>query len=152
MARKRVIVNFTESEISDFVNHELFMRDLSIAHNCTKETIKNRLIELCRDDVNEAMRINKINATIKMTDDIFVKVAKDYNENMPMHELCEKYCMTSVCINSNLRKRGVKRRPRMASKVKIKREVSACNYIPKTVFTIPHRMMTISMRQQQCRA
>jgi len=64
-------------------------------------------------------------------------------------------CYSNYFLISFLRQQGIpvrNRPPKSKLQVLTKHRDASKVRIPKTQFTIPHRMMTIGMRQQQCRA
>ena len=155
MGTKRKEVKFTKQELQDYCAGKITMFTLADKHGVSKDTISARLSDLNRDDVKAAMKRNRDKSNVKMTDAILASIIDDYEDGMKMEDIVDKYHMTAPTINKYLRQQGIPVRNRPPkSKLQVltrHRDVSKVR-IPKTQFTIPHRMMTIGMRQQQCSA
>ena len=155
MGTKRKEVNFTKQELQDYCAGKITMFTLADKHGVSKDTISARLSDLNRDDVKAAMKRNRDKSNVKMTDAILALIIDDYEDGMKMEDIVDKYHMTAPTINKYLRQQGVpvrNRPPKSKWQVLTRNSDASKVRIPKTPFTIPHRMMTISMRQQQCRA
>ena len=155
MGTKRKEVNFTKQELQDYCAGKITMFTLADKHGVSKDTISVRLSDLNRDDVKAAMKRNRDKSNVKMTDAILAQIIDDYEDGMKMEDIVDKYHMTAPTINKYLRQNGIpvrNRPPKSKLQVLTRNRDASKVRIPKTPFTIPHRMMTISMRQQQCRA
>ncbi len=155
MGTKRKEVNFTKQELQDYCAGKITMFTLADKHGVSKDTISARLKDLNNPEVNAAMKRNRDKSNVKMTDAILSLIIDDYEDGMKMEDIVDKYHMTAPTINKYLRQQGVpvRNRPPKSNLQVLTRQRDASRVrIPKTSFTIPHRMMTISMRQQQCRA
>lgn len=155
MGTKRKEVNFTKQELQDYCAGKITMLTLADKHRVSKDTISARLSDLNSDDINTAMKRNRDKSNVKMTDAILSSIIDDYEDEMKMEDIVDKYHMTAPTINKYLRLQGipVRNRPPKSKLQVLTRQRDASNVrIPKTPFTIPHRMMTIGMRQQQCSA
>ena len=153
MGTKRKEVNFTKQELQDYCAGKITMFTLADKHGVSKDTISARLSELNSDDINAAMKRNLDKSNVKMTDAILSSIIDDYEDGMKMEDIVDKYHMTAPTINKYLRQNGVpvrNRPPKSKLQVLTRNRDASKVRIPKTQFTIPHRMMTISMRQQQC--
>lgn len=153
MGTKRKEVKFTKQELQDYCAGKITMFTLADKHGVSKDTISAMLSDLNRDDVKAAMKRNRDKSNVKMTDAILTLIIDDYEDGMKMEDIVDKYHMTAPTINKYLRQQGIPVRnlpPKSKLQVlTIHRDASKV-WIPKTPFTIPHRIMTISMRQQQC--
>ena len=155
MGTKRKEVNFTKQELQDYCAGKITMFTLADKHGVSKDTISVRLSDLNRDDVKAAMKRNRDKSNVKMTDAILSSIIDDYEDGMKMDDIIDKYHMTAPTINKYLRLQGIpvrNRPPKSKLQVLTRQRDASKVRIPKTPFTIPHRMMTIGMRQQQCRA
>ena len=155
MGTKRKEVNFTKQELQDYCAGKITMFTLADKHGVSKDTISARLSDLNRDDVKAAMKRNRDKSNVKMNDAILASIIDDYEDGMKMEDIVDKYHMTAPTINKYLRLHGIpvrNRPPKSKLQVLTRNRDASKVRIPKTQFTIPHRMMTISMRQQQCRA
>ena len=155
MGTKRKEVNFTKQELQDYCAGKITMFTLADKHGVSKDTISARLSDLNRDDVKTAMKRNRDKSNVKMNDAILALIIDDYEDGMKMEDIVDKYHMTAPTINKYLRLQGVpvrNRPPKTTAQVLSRNRDASKVRIPKTPFTIPHRMMTISMRQQQCSA
>lgn len=156
MARKRKEVTFTKQELQDYCNpaSNVTMITLAAKYGVSRETVGSRLRDLNDPKINDAIWRNRDKSNFKMTDSVLALIIEDYKTDMPMGDIADKYHMTAPTINKYLRLQGIPVRNRKAKKVTpVSNSCTAKQVkIPKTVFTIPHRMMTIGMRQQQCRA
>ncbi len=155
MGTKRKEVNFTKQELQDYCAGKITMFTLADKHGVRKDTISGRLKDLNKPEVNAVMKRNRDKSNVKMTDAILSLIIDDYEDGMKMEDIVDKYHMTAPTINKYLRQQGVpvRNRPPKSNLQVLTRQRDASRVrIPKTSFTIPHRMMTISMRQQQCRA
>ncbi len=153
MGTKRKEVNFTKQELQDYCAGKITMFTLADKHCVSKDTISARLSDLNRDDVKTAMKRNRDKSNVKMTDAILALIIDDYEDGMKMEDIVDKYHMTAPTINKYLRQQGIpvrNRPPKSKLQVLTRQRDASKVRIPKTPFTIPHRMMTISMRQQQC--
>jgi len=153
MGTKRKEVNFTKQELQDYCAGRITMLTLADKHGVSKDTISARLSDLNSDDINAAMKRNRDKSNVKMTDAILALIIDDYEDGMKMEDIVDKYHMTAPTINKYLRQQGipVRNRPPKSNLQVLTRHRDASKVrIPKTPFTTPHRMMTISMRQQQC--
>jgi len=154
MGTKRKEVNFTKQELQDYCSGKITMFTLADKHRVSKDTISARLSDLNSDDINAAMKRNRDKSNVKMTDVILASIIDDYEDGMKMEDIVDKYHMTAPTINKYLRLQGIpvrNRPPKSKLQVLTKHRDASKVRIPKTSFTIPHRMMTIGMRQQQCR-
>mgnify|MGYP000219849412 FL=1 len=155
MGTKRKEVKFTKQELQDYCAGKITMFTLADKHGVSKDTISARLSGLNRDDVKAAMKRNRDKSNVKMTDAILASIIDDYEDGMKMEDIVDKYHMTAPTINKYLRQQGIpvrNRPPKSKLQVLTRQRDASKVRIPKTPFTIPHRMMTISMRQQQCSA
>ena len=155
MGTKRKEVNFTKQELQDYCAGKITMFTLADKHGVSKDTISARLSDLNSDDINAAMKRNRDKSNVKMTDAILALIIDDYEDGMKMEDIVDKYHMTAPTINKYLRLQGIpvrNRPPKSKLQVLTRNRDASKVSIPKTQFTIPHRMMTIGMRQQQCRA
>ena len=155
MGTKRKEVNFTKQELQDYCAGKITMLTLADKHRVSKDTISARLSDLNRDDVKAAMKRNRDKSNVKMTDAILASIIDDYEDGMKMEDIVDKYHMTAPTINKYLRQQGIpvrNRPPKSKLQVLTRQRDASKVRIPKTPFTIPHRMMTIGMRQQQCSA
>ena len=155
MGTKRKEVNFTKQELQDYCAGKITMFTLADKHGVSKDTIIARLSDLNRDDVKAAMKRNRDKSKVKMTDAILSSIIDDYEDEMKMEDIVDKYHMTAPTINKYLRQQSIpvrNRPPKSKLQVLTRHRDASKVRIPKTQFTIPHRMMTISMRQQQCSA
>lgn len=155
MGTKRKEVNFTKQELQDYCAGKITMFTLADKHGVSKDTISARLSDLNRDDVKAAMKRNRDKSNVKMTDAILSSIIDDYEDGMKMEDIVDKYHMTAPTINKYLRQQGIpvrNRPPKSKLQVLTRQRDASKVRIPKTLFTIPHRMMTIGMRQQQCSA
>ena len=155
MGTKRKEVNFTKQELQAYCAGKITMFTLADKHGVSKDTISARLSDLNRDDVKVAMKRNRDNSNVKMNDAILASIIDDYEDGMKMEDIVDKYHMTAPTINKYLRQNGIpvrNRPPKSKLQVLTRNRDASKVRIPKTPFTIPHRMMTISMRQQQCSA
>ena len=155
MGTKRKEVNFTKQELHDYCAGKITMFTLADKHGVSKDTISARLSDLNSDDINAAMKRNRDKSNVKMTDAILASIIDDYEDGMKMEDIVDKYHMTAPTINKYLRQQGIpvrNRPPKSKLQVLTRNRDASKVRIPKTQFTIPHRMMTLSMRQQQCRA
>ena len=153
MGTKRKEVNFTKQELQDYCAGKITMFTLADKHGVSKDTISARLSDLNRDDVKAAMKRNRDKSNVKMNDAILALIIDDYEDGMKMEDIVDKYHMTAPTINKYLRQQGIpvrNRPPKSKLQVLTKHRDASKVRIPKTPFTIPHRMMTIGMRQQQC--
>ena len=150
MGTKRVIINFTEKELDDYVNRRIFMPDLAKNHKANKETIRQRLRELNRDDINKITALNRCQSNVKMTDEPFSKILCDYNSGVKISDISLRHGVTSVTINTHLRNRGVPIRKKIERETKQERiapRIVLSVKLPKTIFTQIHRQFTKSMMQ-----
>ena len=155
MGTKRKEVNFTKQELQDYCAGKITMFTLADKHGVSKDTISARLSDLNRDDVKAAMKRNRDKSNVKMNDAILALIIDDYEDGMKMEDIVDKYHMTAPTINKYLRMKSIpvrNRPPKSKLQVLTRQRDASKVRIPKTPFTIPHRMMTISMRQQQCSA
>ena len=155
MGTKRKEVNFTKQELQDYRAGKITMFTLADKHGVSKDTISARLSDLNRDDVKAAMKRNRDKSNVKMTDAILSLIIDDYEDGMKMEDIVDKYHMTAPTINKYLRQQGIpvrNRPPKSKLQVLTKHRVASKARIPVSAFTTPHRVMTISMRQQQCSA
>ena len=153
MGTKRKEVNFTKQELQDYCAGKITMFTLADKHGVSKDTISARLSDLNRDDVKTAMKRNRDKSNVKMNDAILSSIIDDYEDGMKMEDIVDKYHMTAPTINKYLRQQGIpvrNRPPKSKLQVLTRNRDASKVRIPKTPFTIPHRMMTIGMRQQQC--
>ena len=153
MGTKRKEVKFTKQELQDYCAGKITMFTLADKHGVSKDTISARLSDLNRDDVKAAMKRNRDKSNVKMTDAILSLIIDDYEDGMKMEDIVDKYHMTAPTINKYLRLQGIPVRnlpPKSNLQVLTEHRDASKVRIPKTPFTIPHRMMTIGMRQQQC--
>ena len=153
MGTKRKEVNFTKQELQDYCAGKITMFTLADKHRVSKDTISARLSDLNSDDINAAMKRNRDKSNVKMTDAILSLIIDDYEDGMKMEDIVDKYHMTAPTINKYLRQQGIpvrNRPPKSKLQVLTRQRDASKVRIPKTPFTIPHRMMTIGMRQQQC--
>ena len=153
MGTKRKEVKFTKQELQDYCAGKITMFTLADKHGVSKDTISARLSDLNRDDVKAAMKRNRDKSNVKMTDAILASIIDDYEDGMKMEDIVDKYHMTAPTINKYLRLHGIpvrNRPPKSKLQVLTRNRDASKVRIPKTPFTIPHRMMTIGMRQQQC--
>ena len=153
MGTKRKEVKFTKQELQDYCAGKITMFTLADKHGVSKDTISARLSDLNRDDVKAAMKRNRDKSNVKMNDAILALIIDDYEDGMKMEDIVDKYHMTAPTINKYLRQQGIpvrNRPPKSKLQVLTRNRDASKVRIPKTPFTIPHRMMTISMRQQQC--
>jgi uncharacterized protein YjcR len=96
------------------------------------------------------MKRNRDKSNVKMTDAILAQIIDDYEDGMKMEDIVDKYHMTAPTINKYLRQNEIpvrNRPPKSKLQVLTRNRDASKVRIPKTPFTIPHRMMTISMRQ-----
>jgi len=155
MGTKRKEVNFTKQELQDYCAGKITMFTLADKHGVSKDTISARLKDLNNPEVNAAMTRNRDKSNVKMNDAILALIIDDYEDGMKMEDIVDKYHMTAPTINKYLRQQGIpvrNRPPKSKLQVLTRQRDASKVRIPKTPFTIPHRMMTIGMRQQQCRA
>jgi len=155
MGTKRKEVNFTKQELQDYCAGKITMFTLADKHGVSKDTISARLKDLNNPEVNAAMTRNRDKSNVKMTDAILASIIDDYEDGMKMEDIVDKYHMTAPTINKYLRLQGIpvrNRPPKSKLQVLTRNRDASKVRIPKTPFTIPHRMMTIGMRQQQCSA
>ena len=153
MGTKRKEVNFTKQELQDYCAGKITMLTLADKHGVSKDTISTRLSDLNSDEINDAMKRNRDKSNVKMTDAILALIIDDYEDGMKMEDIVDKYHMTAPTINKYLRLQGIpvrNRPPKSKLQVLTRQRDASKVRIPKTPFTIPHRMMTIGMRQQQC--
>ena len=153
MGTKRKEVNFTKQELQDYCAGKITMLTLADKHGVSKDTISARLSDLNSDEINDAMKRNRDKSNVKMTDAILSLIIDDYEDGMKMEDIVDKYHMTAPTINKYLRQQGIpvrNRPPKSKLQVLTRQRDASKVRIPKTPFTIPHRMMTIGMRQQQC--
>jgi len=148
MGTKRKEINFTKQELSDYIERRIFILELAAKYGVSKDTIRCRLRDLNRDDINSVIDLNRAQSNTKMTDSVFQFVLNDYNSGMPMEDISDKYHMTPVTINSHLRNRGIPvrerpetKRPRRDPKPKVVFNA----VIPKTPFVRYQKMFTQSM-------
>ena len=149
MGTKRKEVNFTKQELQDYCAGKITMFTLADKHGVSKDTISARLSDLNRDDVKAAMKRNRDESNVKMTDAILSLIIDDYEDGMKMEDIVDKYHMTAPTINKYLRQQGIpvrNRPPKSKLQVLTRQRDASKVRIPKTPFTIPHHMMTISMR------
>lgn len=152
MGTKRKEVNFTKQELQDYCAGKITMFTLADKYGVSKDTISARLSDLNRDDINAAMKRNRDKSNVKMNDAILALIIDDYEDGMKMEDIVDKYHMTAPTINKYLRQKGIpvrNRPPKSKLQVLTRNRDASKVRIPKTPFTIPHRMMTIGMRQQQ---
>ena len=155
MGTKRKEVNLTKQELQDYCAGKITMFTLADKHGVSKDTISARLSDLNSDDIKAAMKRNRDKSNVKMNDAILALIIDDYEDGMKMEDIVDKYHMTAPTINKYLRQQGIpvrNRPPKSKLQVLTRQRDASKVRIPKTPFTIPHRMMTISMRQQQCSA
>jgi len=155
MGTKRKEVNFTKQELQDYCAGKITMFTLADKHGVSKDTISARLSDLNSDDINAAMKRNRDKSNVKMNYSILALIIDDYEYGMKMEDIVDKYHMTAPTINKYLRQQGIpvhNRPPKSKLQVLTRHRDASKVRIPKTSFTIPHRMMTIGMRQQQCSA
>ena len=153
MWTKRKEVNFTKQELQDYCAGKITMFTLANKHGVSKDTISARLKDLNNPEVNAAMTRNRDKSNVKMNDAILASIIDDYEDGMKMEDIVDKYHMTAMTINKYLRQQGIpvrNRPPKSKLQVLTRQRDASKVRIPKTPFTIPHRMMTIGMRQQQC--
>ncbi len=153
MGTKRKEVNFTKQELQDYCSGKITMFTLANKHGVSKDTISARLSGLNDPGITAAMKRNRDKSNVKMNDAILALIIDDYEDGMKMEDIVDKYHMTAPTINKYLRLQGVpvrNRPPKSKLQVLTRHRDASKVRIPKTQFTIPHRMMTISMRQQQC--
>ena len=153
MGTKRKEVNFTKQELQDYCAGKITMLTLADKHGVSKDTISARLSDLNNPEVTEAMKRNRDKSNVKMTDSVLARIIDDYEDGMKMEDIVDKYHMTAPTINKYLRQQGIpvrNRPPKSKLQVLTRNRDASKVRIPKTQFTIPHRMMTIGMRQQQC--
>lgn len=153
MGTKRKEVKFTKQELQDYCAGKITMFTLADKHGVSKDTISARLKDLNNPEVNAAMTRNRDKSNVKMNDAILASIINDYEDGMKMEDIVDKYHMTAPTINKYLRLQGIpvrNRPPKSKLQVLTRNRDASKVRIPKTPFTIPHRMMTISMRQQQC--
>ena len=152
MGTKRKEVNFTKQELQDYCAGKITMFTLADKHGVSKDTISARLKDLNNDNINAAMKRNRDESNVKMTNAILALIIDDYEDGMKMEDIVDKYHMTAPTINKYLRQQGIpvrNRPPKSKLQVLTRQRDASKVRIPKTQFTIPHRMMTIGMRQQQ---
>jgi len=155
MGTKRKEVNFTKQELQDYCAGKITMFTLADKHGGSKDTISARLSDLNSDDIHAAMKRNRDKSNVKMTGAILALIIDDYEDGIKMEDIVDKYHMTAPTINKYLRLQGIpvrNRPPKSKLQVLTRHRDASKVRIPKTSFTIPHRMMTIGMRQQQCSA
>jgi len=155
MGTKRKEVNFTKQELQDYCAGKITMFTLADKHGVSKDTISARLSDLNRDDIKAAMKRNRDKSNFKMTDSVLALIIEDYKADMLMDDIADKYHMTAPTINKYLRQKGIpvrNRPPKSKLQVLTRQRDASKVRIPKTPFTIPHRMMTLGMRSQQCSA
>ena len=157
MGTKRKAVNLTKQEIQDYCKQSshVNMATLAAKYGVSRETIASRLRELKDPEVDAAIKRNKEKSNVKMTDAMLSLIIADYENDMEMEDIVDKYHMTAPTINKYLRLSGIatrNRKPKVVAPTLVKHRSASKVRIPKTHFTIPHRMMTISMRQHQCSA
>ena len=148
MGTKRIVVNFTKQDLQEYCAGRITMFDLAAKYKVSKDTISSRLSDLNDAEVSEAMKRNRDKSNVKMTDSILESIIDDYDDGMKMEDIVDKYHMTAPTINKYLRQRGipVRNRPPKTTVQVLSRNRDASNVrIPKTRFTIPHRMLTKSM-------
>ena len=153
MGTKRKEVNFTKQELQDYCAGKITMFTLADKHGVSKDTISARLKNLNNPEVNAAMTRNRDKSNVKMNDAILALIIDDYEDGMKMEDIVDKYHMTAPTINKYLRLQSIpvrNRPPKSKLQVLTRNRDASKVRIPKTPFTIPHRMMTIGMRQQQC--
>lgn len=153
MGTKRKEVKFTKQELQDYCAGKITMFTLADKHGVSKYTISARLKDLNSPEVNAAMTRNRDKSNVKMTDAILSLIIDDYEDGMKMEDIVDKYHMTAPTINKYLRLQGIpvrNRPPKSKLQVLTRHRDASKVRIPKTSFTIQHRMMTLSMRQQQC--
>jgi len=150
MGTKRKEINFTNQELSDYIERRIFMPELATKYGVNKDTVRLRLRDLNRDDINATIDLNRAQSNTKMTDSVFQCVLDDYNSNMSMEDISDKYHMTPVTINTHLRNRGIPTRKRPESK-RPRRDAKPRFVfnadIPKTIFVKYQKMFTQSMMQ-----
>jgi len=150
MGTKRKEINFTNQELSDYIERRIFMPELAAKYGVNKDTVRLRLRDLNRADINATIDLNRAQSNKKMTDSVFQSVLDDYNSDMSMEDISDKYHMTSVTINTHLRNRGIPTRKRPKSKQPrrdAKPGVVFNAVIPKTSFVRYQKMFTQSMMQ-----
>ena len=157
MGTKRKEVAFTKQELQDYCNpaSNVTMITLAAKYGVSRETVGSRLRDLNDPKINDAIWRNRDKSNVKMTDAILSSIIDDYEDGMKMEDIVDKYHMTAPTINKYLRQHGIpvrNRPPKSKLQVLTRNRDASKVRIPKTQFTIPHRMMTISMRQQQCSA
>lgn len=155
MGTKRKEVNFTKQELQDYCAGKITMFTLADKHGVSKDTISARLSDLNNAEVTAAMKRNRDKSNVKMTESILSLIIDDYEDGMKMEDIVDKYHMTAPTINKYLRQQGIpvrNRPPKSKLQVLTKHRDASKVLIPKTPFTTPHLMMTVSMRQQQCSA
>ena len=155
MGTKRKEVNFTKQELQDYCAGKITIFTLADKHGVSRDTISSRLSDLNSDEINAAMKRNRDESNVKMNDAILALIIDDYEDGMKMEDIVDKYHMTAPTINKYLRLQGIpvrNRPPKSKLQVLTRQRDASKVRIPKTQFTIPHRMMTIGMRQQQCSA
>ena len=148
MGTKRIVVNFTEQEIADYVERRIFMPALASKYGVTKDTIASRLRDLNRDDVNATISANNKAATVRLSASTIDAIIFDYNSGVKMTDIEFKYGISVPTINKYLKENGVKSRVKPERSVKVNtatRKTADDIYVPKTRFTIPHLMLTKSM-------
>ena len=151
MGTKRKEVNFTKQELQDYCDPScnVTMITLAAKYCVSKDTISARLTDLNNPDVTTAMKRNRDKSNVKMTGAILSLIIDDYEDGMKMEDIVDKYHMTAPTINKYLRQQGIpvrNRPPKSRLQVLTRHRDASKVRIPKTSFTIPHRMMTISMR------
>ena len=155
MGTKRKEVKFTKQELQDYCAGKITIFTLADKHGVSRDTISSRLSDLNSDEINAAMKRNRDESNVKMNDAILALIIDDYEDGMKMEDIVDKYHMTAPTINKYLRQQGIpvrNRPPKSKLQVLTRQRDASKVRIPKTPFTIPHRMMTIGMRQQQCSA
>lgn len=155
MGTKREEINFTKQELQDYCNpaSNVTMITLAAKYGVSRETVGSRLRDLNDPKINDAIWRNRDKSNFKMTDSVLALIIEDYEDGMKMEDIVDKYHMTVPTINKHLRQKGIpvrNRPPKSKLQVLTRQRDASKVRIPKTPFTIPHRMMTISMRQQQC--
>ncbi len=148
MGTKRIIINFTQQELQDYCEGRITMFTLADKHGVSKDTISSRLSDLNNKEVTAAMKRNRDKSNVKMTDAILESIIDDYDDGMKMEDIVDKYHMTAPTINKYLRMQGIpvrNRPPKTSAQVLSRNREASKVRIPKTPFTIPHRMFTQSM-------
>lgn len=150
MGTKRKEINFTKQELQDYCNpaSNVTMITLAAKYGVSIETVGSRLRDLNDPKINDAIWRNRDKSNFKMTDSVLALIIEDYKADMPMDDIADKYHMTAPTINKYLRMRGIpvrNRPPKTSAQVLSRNREASKVQIPKTAFTMPHKMFTKSM-------